>query len=117
MKIECNRELPLDYQDLDFDNLLLSTVKRVFVDVLGNTGSQYIFSKLESQYDLEVRAIPREIERFVEALVELLGTGGGAILSIVIKEIADELHVNPPQEGRVEEQFQILCESCRETTP
>ncbi|UCH56969.1 MAG: hypothetical protein JSV18_06425 [Candidatus Bathyarchaeota archaeon] len=106
-------------EETDFDRILLTTVDRVLSDVLGEAESSFVFCRLRSKYNLEKRAIPRRIGDFSFGLVDLLGSGGEALLQMITDGVAEELLVKPPRVRGMafEEKLRSLSESRRKLSP
>ncbi len=94
------------------DEVLLRTVDQVFTDVLGDTGASFVYCQLRRRHGLKKGAIPRQIEPFAECLIELLGSGGEAILNMIVDGVAEELGVRAPRDRGLKfgARLRIICE-------
>ncbi|RLI06973.1 hypothetical protein DRO42_08765 [Candidatus Bathyarchaeota archaeon] len=103
----------LDRDQYSFEELVLSTVARVLVEVFGETGASFIYSHLRRRAGLEKERIPWETRRFREGIVEMLGSGGIALLNRIIEKLAAEIDGEPPRgrDLRFEDKLRILNES------
>ena len=88
-------------EGLGFDEVLLDCVNNVLMDILGEVGASFVYRRLRCRYNIEREAIPGKIEDFSRGLVDLLGSGGEAILHLIVDYIADELHMTPPKGRRL----------------
>ena len=103
-------------RELSFDDVLMNTVNRVFEEVLGETGASFVYCQLRRRHGLDRCLIPEQIEPFGEGMIELLGSGGEAILNMIVNGVADELGVRPPR-GRslkFEAKLRIICKEFEE---
>jgi len=89
-------EMP-DRGRLKFDELILRTVVRVLNEILGEAGASFLFGYLSRHGDLERERIPGELGKFREEIVEMLGTGGLALLNRIVGELAAEVDAEPPR--------------------
>lgn len=95
---------------LSFEELVLSTVIRVLTELFGETGASFIYSHLRCRGGLEKERIPREIGKFREEIVGILGSGGLALLNRIVEELAAEVGVEAPRGPglKFEEKLNIL---------
>lgn len=102
----------IDDEEFSLDKVLLKNVNRVFTDVLGETGASFVYCQLRRRHGLERGAIPRQIEPFGECLIELLGSGGEAILNMIVDGVAEELGVRAPRDRRLKfgARIRMICE-------
>lgn len=99
-------------EESSLDEVLLKTVNQVFTDVLGETGASFVYCQLRRRRRLEREAIPRQIEPFAECLIELLGSGGEAILNMIVDGVAEKLGVRAPRDRRLKfgVRLRMICE-------
>lgn len=99
-------------EESSLDEVLSKTVNQVFTDVLGETGASFVYCQLRRRHGLERGAIPRQIEPFAEGLIELLGSGGEAILNMIVDGVAEELGVRAPRDRRLKfgARIRMICE-------
>jgi hypothetical protein len=103
-------------REFSFDDVLVNTVSRVFMEVLGETGASFVYCQLRRRHGLDRGLISERIEPFGEGMIKLLGSGGEAILNMIVNGVAEELGVKPPR-GRslkFEAKLKIICDECEE---
>ena len=94
-------------------------MNQVLIDVLGETGASFLFCKLRRRHGLDKRTIPKRVEEFGNGVVELLGSGGEAILKMIVDGVAEELGTRAPR-GRgikFEAKLRIPCKGLQRAKP
>jgi hypothetical protein len=107
----------LNSEESPFNEILRNAVNQVFHEVLGEAGASFLYCQLQRMQGLEINSIPRRIEEFEDGVIEPLGSGGEAILNMIIDCVADELGTKAPRGRnlRSNAKLRILCWRARET--
>ena len=98
-----------------FGDILVGAVNRVFNEAFGEVGASFIYRQLLLRHGLDRGAIPLRIGAFSEGLVELLGSGGEAVLNMIVDGVAKSLSVRAPRGKRLEFEARLraLFEGCQ----
>ena len=90
----------------------MTTIDRVLKEVLGDAGASFLYSQLRRRHGLKTETIYRQIKPFREGMIELLGSGGEAILNMIVDGVAEELSVKAPKGAGMnfEERLRTLSE-------
>ena len=94
-------------------------MNQVLIDVLEETGASFLFCQLRRRHGLDMRTIPKRVEEFGNGVVELLGSGGEAILKMIVDGVDKELGTRAPM-GRgmkFEAKLRFLCEGLQRAKP
>ena len=100
-----------------FGDILVGAVNKIFNKVFGESGASFIYRQLLLRHSLDREAIPLRIGAFSEGLVELFGSGGEAILNMIVDGVAKSLSVRAPRGKRLEFEARLraLFEGCQRT--
>lgn len=82
---------------LRFEEMIQSTVVRVLIEVFGETGASFIYVHLRRRGGLEKERISREMGKFSEGVMDMLGSGGLVLLNRIVEELAARVGVEIPK--------------------